>query len=193
MTQIATTHERPRCSFPDMRRFLEIGWGGLGLRVASTWADYNERYFNGKLEPIPILLVSTSPYGHWLGCTYCAHLRRRAHLIQLTWPTQGKVLIADKGVLLHEMIHQGLAENGQSPKHEAEPWCGEIMRIHEAITGRRIWATPDRVVKLPMDKTTGKRKSARIQDDDPVTGAPSLGRMEIATWPHSVGLRLGTL
>ena len=191
--QVATTHDRPRCSFADMRRFLEIGWGDLGLRVASVWADYNERYFAGRLEPIPILLVSTSPYGHWLGCTYCAHWKKRAHLIQLTWPSAGRVLVADQGVLLHEMIHQHLAERGVTPKHEAQPWCDEIMRVHEAVTGKRIWATPEIVRKLAKDKDTGKRKSQRIQAPDPVTGRPSLDRLEIATWPQSVGLQLGRL
>lgn len=193
MTQVSTTHQRPQCSLTDMRRFLEIGWGDLGLRVAAQWQAYNERHFASGLQPIPILLVSTSPYGHWLGCTYCAHLQRRAHLIQLTYPAQGKVLIADKGVLLHEMIHQKLAEDGQTPKHEAQPWCDEIMRIHHELTGKRIWATPETVGKLPLDKATGKRKSIRQQMQDPATGKPSLDRMEIATWPHSVGIRLGRL
>lgn len=52
MTQIATTHDRPRFTFAQMRTFLEIGWGSLGMRIAAHWIDYNERYFDGDLEPV---------------------------------------------------------------------------------------------------------------------------------------------
>ena len=190
--QIETDHTRPRISFPQMRTFMHVGWGDLGLRIAAYWADYNARYFSGKLEPIPIVLTNTSPYGHWLGCTHCNRIRRRAHLIQLTMPAQARILVADRGVLLHEMIHQHLAERGDSPKHDGHPWCAEIMRLHYEITGRRIWATPATVAKLPAAKKGGKRKSIRRQTDDPATGLPSLDPAQIATWPHSTGLKLGS-
>ena len=91
------------------------------------------------------------------------------------------------------MIHQHLAEQGLSPKHDGNPWCEEIMRVHYEITGQRIWAAPETVRKLPKDKTTGKRVSIRVNPPDPITAMPSLDRAEIATWPHSVGLRLGRL
>ena len=190
--QLATDYQRPAISFADMRAFLAIGWGGRGIAVADAWRALNKKHFRNKLEPLPIILVNTSPFGRWLGCTYCNTHARRAHLIQLTVPSQHDTLVADRGTLLHEMIHQSLTETGRSPKHEHQPWCEEIMRLHFAITGKPIWAAPQTIAKR-RDPVTRARRSVRLQTADPTTGAASLGREQIATWPHSVRLALGAL
>lgn len=190
--QIETDWQRTRITFGEMKRFLAIGWGARGGRVADAWRALNREHFKGKLEPIPIILVNTSPYGRWLGCTYCNVKRRRAHLIQLTMPTQEMLLVADRGTLLHEMLHQEITEQGLSPKHEHAPWCHGIMRLHQAITGERIWAAPETVAKLATD-ADGKRRSVRKQLPEPSTGTASLDRAAIAGWPHSLGLDLGAL
>ena len=190
--QIETDHKRRAIRFADMKAFLSIGWGEIGETVADTWRDLNKRHFDNKLEPLPIILVNTSPYGRWLGCTYCNLKKRRAHLIQLAMPRQKTVLIADRGVLLHEMLHQQLTERGDSPKHEHQPWCEGIMRLHLELTGTRIYAAPETVTKSKdADPVTGKKKSIRVPRRHPDTGKPSLDRMSIATWPHSLGLELG--
>jgi hypothetical protein len=190
--QIATDYKRRAISFADMKNFLSIGWGELGETVADSWRDLNKKHFKNALEPLPIVIVNTSPYGRWLGCTYCNVRKRRAHLIQLAVPRQKQVLLADRGTLLHEMLHQQLTEAGDSPAHAHAPWCEGIMRLHFDITGKRIYAAPETVTKTKaLDPITGKRKSIRVARKHPDTGLPSIDRLSIATWPHSLGVRLG--
>lgn len=190
--QVPSSHTRPTITFTEMKTFLTVGWGPVGARVADLWVAYNRQYFRNALEPLPIILVHTSPYGRWLGVTHCNCAERRAHMIQLTRPASHTALVADRGVLLHEMLHQYLTEQGDSPKHEHQPWCDGIMRLHQQITGERIWACPESIIK-ERDPDTGKRKSRRVQATDPETGTAALPRGAIATWPHSVGLSLGDL
>ncbi len=71
-----TSHTRPEISFTEMRTWLFHDWGNLGSRVAECWLEYNKRYFGGRLKPVPIALVSTSPYGHWLGSRAAASTER---------------------------------------------------------------------------------------------------------------------
>jgi len=94
---------------------------------------------------VPIALTFTSPYGSWVGLTHCRD--RRDHLIELTAPAKGVALVAGRSTLLHEMVHQCLAERGEPTNHDSESWCREIMRLHQQITGERLWATPERVGK----------------------------------------------
>jgi hypothetical protein len=190
--QIETDYKRRAITFADMKTFLSIGWGELGERVADAWRELNKRHFKNALEPLPIILVNTSPYGRWMGCTYCNLKKSRAHLIQLAVARQKSFLRADRGVLLHEMLHQHLTEQGHSPKHEHAPWCDGIMQLHFDLTGKRIFAAPETVTKSKdLDPRTGKRKSIRVPRRHPITGITSLDRMAIATWPHSLGLDLG--
>lgn len=190
--QIETDYKRRRITYADMKTFLLTGWGSLGGTVAETWRDLNRTHFKNKLEPLPIIIVSTSPYGRWLGCTYCNCKSRRAHLIQLAVPRQKNTLLADRGTLLHEMIHQSLTEQGLSPKHEHAPWCEEIMRLTYDLTRKRIYAAPEIVTKTKdKDPITGKTKSIRRPRLHPETGKPSIDRMAIATWPHSLSIHLG--
>src|SRR5262245_60647773 len=81
-----TSHSRPQLSFADMRAFLEHGWGELGNRVAGCWRDFNDRYFDGRLKPLPIVLVATSPHGHWLCLTHGSRNGHGTHWIELTHP-----------------------------------------------------------------------------------------------------------
>ena len=191
MMHIETNLSRPNITFAQMRRFLTIGWGTLGEDVAATWLEFNRQHFGGKLHPLPITIVSTSPYGHWLGLTYGGADHNRTHLIQLTMPRNSSELVADRGVLLHEMVHQHLIERGESPKHEHGPWCREIMRLHLAITGKRIWAAPEVVGKRRGEN--GERKSIRYQPICPETGMKSIPRGKLSRWPHACGLDLGPL
>src|SRR5438128_421152 len=94
----------PRLNREQMRTFLEYGWGDVGLSVFTAWEEFNARFFANALCPIPIVLVATSPWGHWIGCTHMVRPQRRAAFIALTAP-YNRTLRSDRGVLLHEMIH----------------------------------------------------------------------------------------
>ena len=179
-----TTHTRPDIDFQQMRDFMHHGWGPVGLRVADTWREFNDRYFEGRLKPAPITLVATSPHGHWVGL--CAGSACRCHLIQLTYPNGGEKLIADRGVLLHEMVHQGLVEAGLDSKHRGKPWRNEITRLHLTLTGERLWCAYDQVKKI-------NGHSVRVPKPAPEPDMRSIEQAEIARWPHTVGIDLGAL
>lgn len=132
---VETDHKRPSITFAEMKKFLVTGWGELGALIADTWAAFNRDHFGGKLSPLPIVLTATSPFGQWVGLTHCDRKHRRAHLIELTWPRGASPLRAGRSTLLHEMIHQHLAERGRDPSHDSEDWCNEIMRVHHELTG----------------------------------------------------------
>ena len=106
--------------------------------------------------------------------------------ITLNVPTMFTDLMADSGTLLHEMVHQYLNERGEPPGHDSEGWRREIMRLHELVTGKKIWAGASitkrqdgRVVRINAPSSTGKA---------------SLTQRQIARWPHAVrGLHWGPL
>jgi hypothetical protein len=175
-------------SLADMRHTLVTGWGKVGGRVADAWEDFNRLYFAGKLKPLPIFLTPSMPYGTKVGWTCC--LREVTH-IALARPRNGTFLVADRGVLLHEMVHQFLHEQGDLTGHGGEPWRLEIMRLTLAIAGKDIWAGAYTVRKVKGKD--GRRRSVRGNLPHPVTGEPSLSQCEITHWPHSLGIDLGTL
>lgn len=186
-----TAHTRPEINFVQMRDFMHHGWGPVGIRVAEAWREFNDRYFESRLRPVPITLVATSPHGHWLGLTSGmrpgnGHAVCRCHLLQLTYPASGRQLIADRGVLLHEMVHQALVEAGLYPSHDGEPWRNEITRLHGALTGERLWCAYDQVRKVDG-------KSVRVPRPAPESGMRSIEQAEIARWPRSLGIELGAL
>jgi hypothetical protein len=170
-------------TFDIMKLGLVTGWGALGARTADTWAEFNQTYFAGQLKPLPIFFTQVSPYGHWLGLCSCSSESRT---ICLCRPRETTQLRADKGVLLHEMIHQHLTERGESPAHKDQPWRDEIARLTLQITGKLIVASAQKVTKIRQQD--GTRKSVRVQADE-----ASLGQKQIARWPHSIGLELGEL
>src|SRR6266487_3044944 len=155
-----TSHSRPQLDFADMRAFLEHGWGELGNRVAECWRDFNDRYFDGRLKPLPI---------------------------ELAHPGMGARLIADRTTLLHEMIHQALVEQGINPHHDKEPWRAEITRLHAVLTGgERLWCAFDQVRKV-------NGRSVRVPAPAPEPNMRTIEQKDIARWPRSVGLLLGSL
>jgi hypothetical protein len=171
-------------TFADMQKALKVGWGPLGVAVAGCWRAYNAEYFGGRLKPLPIYLTQTSPYGHWIGVTCYAEAVTH---IALTVPSIGRVLVADRGTLLHEMVHQFLYESGENPNHNGEPWRREVMRLHQRLTGTEVWAGAPTVAKV------NGRHSRRLNRPHPETGVASLTQGAIARWPHSVDIDLGSL
>jgi hypothetical protein len=175
-------------TYNDMLRTLTVGWGEHGRATAEYWRQYNAEYFGGRLKPLPIFFVPVSPYGHWRGLM-CSHAA--VTHIALAAPGAGRHLVADRGVLLHEMVHQFLCESGEYTSHDGRPWCREIMRLTKLLTGQDIWAGAYTVAKVKQ--ADGSRKSVRLNRPRPGTGEPSLTQDEIAHWPHSVGIKLGPL
>jgi hypothetical protein len=172
----------------DMTRTLVVGWGEVGHRVAECWVEYNKLYFDGRLKPLPIFLTPVLPYGKRVGHTRCGGAVTH---IALTAPNWGTFLVADRGVLLHEMIHQLLNESGEYTSHDGEPWCREVMRLTKLVTDQDIWAGQYTVRKVRDED--GNRRSVRLNLPEPETGRPSIGQLEIASWPHSLGIKLGSI
>jgi len=177
-----TTTSVSNFTFDEMHRCLVKGWGALGSRVAHTWDEFNVTYFGGELRPIPIFLVPCAPFGHWVGITCC--LDEVTH-IALCRPRNGKSLVADRGVLLHEMIHQSCHQRGVNSKHAGQPWRDTIMRLHKQITGQPLVLVQQKIVKVRQPD--GTRKSVRSSPEGAVTQGA------IARWPHSFGLRFEQL
>ncbi len=169
----------PRLTRPQMRIFLEYGWGEVGTNVFRAWEEFNKRFFDDALRPVPIVMVATSPYGHWVGCTHWLRHPRRVAYIGMTAPNNRK-LASDPGVLLHEMVHAWLVHTGEDPSHEGRPWCREITRLSALLGRPEIKAEPQKVRRV-----NGAVK--RVVPDG------SIDRMAAARWPHSVGIELGSL
>ena len=98
--------------------------------------------------------------------------------ITLNVPTMFTDLRADSGTLLQEMVHQYLNERGEPAGHDSEGWRSEIMRLHELVTGKKIWAGAS-ITKRQDGRVV------RINAKSP-TGKASLTQRQIARWPHAV-------
>ena len=169
---------RPTLTFEQMRQVMGWSWGEDGEWVADLWRAYNDRHWEGALDPVPIWFPRATPYGRWLGlCTGNSH-----HQTQHIQLKHGCSLQEWADILIHEMVHQALLETRRNPNHNARPWCDEIMRLSKEIWGQDIWAAPS----LPR-KVDGK--SQRIQKRSP-DGEESISRKAIASWPHSLGLHV---
>jgi hypothetical protein len=95
-------------------------------------------------------------------------------------------------VLLHEMIHLYLMQQGEHPKHDGKPWRDEISRLHKLITKKQLHVTGQRIIKVKDEE--GIPRSKRVLD---TRNVPSnvhdklLGQGDIARWPHSCGIKFG--
>jgi hypothetical protein len=160
--------------FEVMTKSLCVGWGELGERTANAWREFNDRYFNGCLRPLPIFFVPTTPYGKAIGWTCC---QQAVTHIALAHPRNAR-LAANRCTLLHEMIHQWIHETGRhrrSPNsHALQPWFDEIMRLHLAITSKPLWAA------APIN-TNGRRPRPH-----PQTGELSIAQPIASRWPYSM-------
>jgi hypothetical protein len=186
-----------RFNIKDMEKFAEHGWGEFGLAVARKWLEFNRLYFAGKLQPIPIILTPTMPFGKRIADCWSDKDQHGRGLIRLSFPRTpgahgGYRLLADNNTLLHEMVHQCLFERGECPKHKSEGWRREIMRLNKAITGREIWAGKPTTKRMPGPdgKLTKIVRTNKAHED----GRPSLTQKQIARWPHDgCGIDLGHL
>jgi hypothetical protein len=46
----------------DMRRFAGEAWGAFGVSVVSKWCEFNARYFDGALKPVPLVITDAQPF-----------------------------------------------------------------------------------------------------------------------------------
>lgn len=170
--------DREPITLAELRQMMRWGFGDEGAELADLWAVLNDRLWDGQLEPVPLWLPRCTTYGRWIGlCTS----NGRGQVLHLQVKYQlCRHMRAD--VLLHEMVHQYLVQTGQNSKHNAWPWCSEIVRLTKEIWGIGIWASPS----VPR-RVNGKPK--RVQRPGP-DGQASITRQQIACWPHSIGLSL---
>jgi len=174
----------PEFTIADMYRFATEAWGPLGTATVSKWREFNGRYFDGRLRPVPLVITNTQPFGRRSAfCSYDPTASGRT--ITLNVPERHHSLVADNGVLLHEMIHQALFERGTDAAHASEGWRNEIMRLHELITGSQIWAGRSIIKRID-----GKAVRINKPRND---GTASMTQGSIARWPHSAGINLGKL
>src|SRR5215471_14343872 len=118
----------------DMHRFAGEAWGQLGFNVVKRWCEFNATYFDGTLQPVPLVITNTLPFGKRIAfCSYNPNATGRT--ITLNVPKDHKSLVADNDTLLHEMVHQSLFERGEDAAHLSKGWRREIMRITKLITG----------------------------------------------------------
>jgi hypothetical protein len=174
----------PEFTIGDMYQFATEAWGPLGMATVDKWREFNARYFGGRLRPVPLVITNTQPFGKRLAfCSYNPATSGRT--ITLNVPVAFRRLLADNGVLLHEMIHQALFERGEDAAHASEGWRNEIMRLHELLTGKQIWA----------GRSTTKRVDGKVMriNKPKSDGTASLTQGAIARWPHSTGIDLGKL
>jgi hypothetical protein len=163
-------------SWEDAMLIADRCFQELGRKTVGLWRQYNVDYFGGSLHPTPVLYVPTSPYGHWVGCFY------RDANIYLMHPSPKRTWAFVRGVLLHEMTHQKLAQDGLDTKHAGEPWCTEIMRLSRML-GRDIWAG-----KYIVKKVKGKSVRANKPKPASSTATRELNQYEISRWPYTINL-----
>jgi hypothetical protein len=173
-----------------MLRFSTEAHGEVGTHAVHQWAAFNDTYFGGELRPIPLIITHTQPFGKRLG--FCMHSHHHGHGRSITlnvpdrqYTGRSYALLADNCCLLHEMIHQHLQERGENAKHAGAPWCREIMRLHQVITGAEIWAGRTKTVRQGS-------KVVRINEPHE-DGRASLPQTAIARWPMDTGISFGRL
>jgi hypothetical protein len=139
---------------------------------------------------LELVITHTQPFNRRLAfCSYNPGTLGRT--ITVNVPQHHRSLLADNGVLLHEMIHQALFEAGEHAAHDSEGWRREIIRLSKAIAGQEIWAGRS-ITKRVLGEDGKLSKVVRINAPGP-NGERSLGLDEIARWPHTIGIRLGRL
>jgi hypothetical protein len=90
-----------------------------------------------RLKLIPLVITHTQPFGRRLA--FCSMSKDEGRTITLNVPTMFTDLMADSGTLLQKMVHQYLDEREERAGHDSG-LAREIMRLHELVTGKKIWA-----------------------------------------------------
>ncbi len=177
-----------------LKTAADISDWGYGRWAYEQWEIFNEQYWDGSLEPGGIFWgltahgQSLSSYESWRNAiTLHKALVEPASNAWGRGKLLGKKFAAD--VLLHEMIHQALFQQGKvcPQSHNCEAWCDEINRliplmgIETSLIARPVKQRRIKVESVGVDgKLTTKSK---------VTWEPRPGfmpRSMIANFPHSL-------
>ena len=143
----------------DYERAATVLWGPAGAYAVQEYARINGAYFDDQLPALPIVIGITA-YGGCIGLTRGGGTWEAGHRPRITIASnlfaRGRNHVTD--ALLHEMIHVRLILAGESPDHNAAPWCAEITRLSPAVLGHPILAAPvkprrvdGKVVRKPLD------------------------------------------
>jgi hypothetical protein len=156
------------------RTAAEILWGPAGAWAVEEYGRLNSTYFDGALPDVPIVIGLTA-YGRCIALTryhgdWDAE-RPRITLFSPLFYKKGTTAVRD--TLIHEMVHVKLVWEGQDAKHNAWPWCREIMRISPLYLGKAVKAKP--IHPQRRGKTSVREQPAGFPD--------FLTRCQLAEWP----------
>lgn len=170
--------KRDEFSYNDMLKLMRWTNGEEGELITKLWSALNQKHFDNVLKPLPLWFPSAMPYGKVIG-RFTGNPEGQSLSIQIK---ASENFQSKANILLHEMIHQYLFETDQDVKHNALPFCNQIMRLSKDIWDKTIWASPS----VPR-KVNGISKRIQKPSSD---GSPSIPLADIASWPHSIDLHL---
>lgn len=194
--------EKPAAvSWADVELATEVFWPGIGGKVVHQIIEWNEKLFDGVLEPMPIVLSRmSSVHGHWFPAVDKSVSQVRGYdegaylLHPAGYQPPQPLTSVRRSDLLRGMIFRHLTEQQLETRTNREPWCREVMRIHCLLTDKQIWTSPQTERRVEMaptmpDGSKGVSRSVLVRDQPacPKTGAASIPKHLIASWP------LGTL
>jgi hypothetical protein len=191
------TEEPERLTYDAMKAAAEVYWPGLGGKVADQWREWNRELFDGKLRPAPIVLSRMSSiHGHWFPLLDRSADQRIGTEVPLITQVRAyspptRIDWVKRADLLRGMMFRLCTQDGQAAYQTgSKEMCEIVMDLHRRLTGQRIWCSPGRQDTTPqqdLGKGLYRPAATRIcQDTDPETGAESLPRAKIASWPESV-------
>jgi hypothetical protein len=169
-------------AYLEAHRFL---YGDLGAHVATAALLCRDRLLRPGFALPVIRLAPVAPYGRCAALSgnsgALSHAPEIGHGIWLylheAWFGTGTALLerADETVL-HELLHNELAQRGQDPKHRGEPWAQRCQELSD---------------RLGLAARIERPRSVRL-DGKVITVTPDgcLPYAELARWPH--GLMDGT-
>ena len=165
--------------FATVRLVARSAFGEPGAHLADLWREYNDTFFGSALRPILITRSRVFAFGHCIGQTHYGddYIDRRLVIKSL----KAAVCPKQREVLIHEMLHQALFERRVSPRHAGQEWCDEIMRLTRLLGGK-IWAGKYTVLR------EGKLTRRGNKPPPPNFTGRCLTQLEIAGWPHSIGI-----
>jgi hypothetical protein len=190
-------------TWQQVRDGAELYWSDLGGRVVDQLIEWNRTLFEGAVRPMPIVLSRmSSVHGHWF-CTLSPDTDQRKGFEQQL-VTQMRVYNPPRAItsvrkvdLLRQLIRQLYIQDGKPPPNaNSQERCDLIMRLHLALTGQRIFASPVYVEEVPQ-RHLGKglykpAETHTYQNNCPDTGVESLPLEQIKVWPHGL-IDLGTI
>ena len=179
---------RNKMDITELRTAGTTFFNQLGKWSYDRWEELNDRYFDGQLEVGPILFGLT-PHGHYLGAYSPMDNQIVLHTSLIEPKSENPWLIGSllgrrfaEDVLLHEMIHQYIRQNGYKGKesHNCAEWCDQIVRISK-LMGVEIKVQPvkQKRIRQAGQKSGNGKVTWHVEEGH-------LNRKEISSFPHSI-------